>query len=309
MKKKHIVALILVVVGIILISSSAYIINEDQVAVIKQFGEIKSTIISNKDYDKVKQNLLDNKQSTINVIRSKGLHFKVPFLQTVEKYDSKNLTYTSRSEKINTKDSRFIDIQMYAQYRIMDPVKFNESVIDENGANSVMDQRLYPVVIQSVNKLVFNEFFESEILESYITKELDELNPKFLKEFGVYVTDVGVHRRTFPKDNIESIESKMTMQIEKESEKLIAEGDSSYKIAKANTDRQKREIVAKATETAAITKADGDAEAIKIYKESLNKDLEFYKFIQRMDVYKNLNDTTIFLDKNNDLLDYINGYQ
>lgn len=309
MKKKYIVALVIVALGIILISSSAYIINEDQVAVIKQLGEIKSTIINSKDYDKVEQNLEDNKKSEIKIVNNKGLHFKIPFLQKVEKYDAKNLTYTSRPEKINTKDSRFIDIQMYAQFRIMDPVKFNESVIDENRANSIMDQRLYPVVIQSGNKLVFNEFFESEILESYITKELDELNPKLLREFGIYVTDVGVHRRTFPTDNIESIESKMTMQIEKESEKLIAEGDSSYKIAKANTDRQKREIVAKATETAAVTKAEGDAEAIKIYKESLNKDLEFYKFIQRMDVYKNLNDTTIFLDKNNDLLDYINGYQ
>jgi membrane protease subunit HflC len=101
----------------------------------------------------------------------------------------------------------------------------------------------------------------------------------------------------------------MSKQIEKESEKLIAEGDSAYQKAKATTDRQRKELIASAIEKAAITKAEADAEAIKIYQQSLNKDLEFYKFIQRMNIYKNLKDTTIFLDKNNDLLEYINGYK
>ncbi|QUH30964.1 SPFH domain-containing protein [Vallitalea guaymasensis] len=309
MKKRHIAIIILLVVGVILLSSSTYIINEDQVAVIKQFGLIKTTIINTKDYDLVKQNLIDNNKEDVKIIREKGLHFKIPFIQNVEKYDSKYLTYKSRTEKINTKDSRFLDIQMYAQYRIIDPVKFNESVISESGANYVMDQRLYPVVIQSGNRLVFNEFFQSEILESHITEKLDELNKKLMEDFGLYVTDVGVNRRTFPTDNIASIESKMSKQIEKESEKLIAEGDSAYQKAKATTDRQRKELIASAIEKAAVTKAEADAEAIKIYQESLNKDLEFYKFIQRMDIYKNLKDTTIFLDKNNDLLEYVNGYQ
>ncbi|GMQ56705.1 protease modulator HflC [Vallitalea sediminicola] len=308
MKKKYIVIIVLLIVGMMLVSSSAYIINEDQVAVIKQFGQIKTTVINTKDYDLVKQNLLDNDKEDVNIIREKGLHFKIPFVQNVEKYDAKYLTYKSLTEKINTKDSRFIDIQMYAQYRIIDPVKFNESVINESGANYVMDQRLYPVVIQSGNRLLFNEFFESQILESHITAKLDELNKQLLEDFGLYVTDVGVNRKTFPKDNIASIESKMSKQIEKESEKLIAEGDSEYQKAKATTDRQRKELISSAIEKAAITKAEADAEAIKIYQESLKKDLEFYKFIQRMEIYKNLKDTTIFLDKNNDLLEYVNGY-
>lgn len=308
MKKKHIIGIIVLIVGIVLISSSTYIINEDQVAVVKQFGKVKTAIINAKDYEKVNQNLIDDDKTDVKIIKEKGLHFKIPFVQNVKKYDAKYLTYTSLTEKINTKDSRFIDIQMYAQYRIIDPVKYNESIVDESGANLIMDQRLYPVVIQSGNGLSFNEFFQSQIFESHITSRLEKLNGNLIRDFGLYVTDVGVNRKTFPKDNIASIESKMSKQIEKESEKLIAEGDSAYQKAKATTDRQRKELIASAVEEAAVTKAEGDAEAMKIYQESLKKDLEFYKFIQRMNIYKDLKDTTIFLDKDNDLLDYVNGY-
>lgn len=197
---------------------------------------------------------------------------------------------------------------MYAQYRIIDPAKFNQAVISVDRANSVMDKRLYPVVIQSANRLIFNDFFQNEVLEQHIDEKLDGLNTQLLKEFGIYVTDVGVNRKTFPQDNVPSIEAKMSKQIEKESEKFIAEGDSAYQKAKATTDRQRKELIATAVEVAALTKADGDAQSIQIYQESLKKDLGFYKFIQRMNIYKDIKDTTIFLDKDNDLLEFINGY-
>lgn len=308
MKKGQIIFLVILFIAIIGVSSSAYIISEDEVAVVKQLGRIKTVIINSPDADIVSNNLIVNKNNEVTINISKGLHFKIPFFQEVQKYDSKYLTYKSRQEKINTKDNRSLDIQMYAQYRIIDPAKFNQAVISVDRANSVMDKRLYPVVIQSANRLVFNDFFQNEVLEQHIDEKLDGLNTQLLKEFGIYVTDVGVNRKTFPQDNVPSIEAKMSKQIEKESEKFIAEGDAAYQKAKATTDRQRKELIATAVEVAALTKAEGDAESIKIYQESLKKDLGFYKFIQRMNIYKDIKDTTIFLDKDNDLLEFINGY-
>ncbi|QUI23952.1 hypothetical protein HZI73_17360 [Vallitalea pronyensis] len=308
MKKKHIVMLVVLFLAIIGISSSAYIIYEDEVAVVKQLGKIKTVIINSSDKTDVAENLKLNKNDSVTIEASKGLHFKIPLFQEVIKYDAKYLTYKSRQEKINTKDNRSLDIQMYAQYRIIDPAKFNQAVIAVSRANPIMDKRLYPVVIQSANQLVFNDFFQNEVLEQHIDEKLQGLNTQLLKDFGIYVTDVGVNRKTFPQDNVPSIEAKMSKQIEKESEKYIAEGDSAYQKAKASTDRQRKEIIATAVEVAALTKAEADAEAIKIYQESLKKDLSFYKFIQRMNIYTDMRDTTIFLDKDNDLLEYINGY-
>lgn len=308
MKKSSIFIGIIAVLLLFFISTGTYIIAEDEVGVVKNFGKTTKVITNPMDAEDVINNLKLNERENITVVSDKGLHFKIPFVQTVYKYDSKYLTYVSRNETINTLDKRRLDIQMYAQYRIVDSAQYNFALRTDSATYAVMDDRLYPVVIQSVNKVPFNEFFQKDVLENSINERLDELNKELMQKFGIFVTDVGINRKTFPSSNIESIESKMSKQIEKESEKLIAEGDSAYQKAKATTDRQRKELLAAAIEEAAITKAGADAESIKIYQESLKKDLDFYKFIQRMEIYKTLKDTTIFLDKDNDLLEYVNGY-
>lgn len=78
---------------------------------------------------------------------------------------------------------------------------------------------------------------------------------------------------------------------------------------KAETDRIKEETIATAVEEAAIIRAEADAEAARIYEEALKMDVEFYRFIQRMETYKNLKDTTVFLDQSNDFIQYINNSQ
>lgn len=137
----------------------------------------------------------------------------------------------------------------------------------------------------------------------------DALNDQLVQEYGLYVSDIGINRKSFPESNITNIEEKMAKEIEKDSEKLIAEGDSEYLQAQAQTDRQKAEIVSAAVEEAAIIKAAADANAIRIYQESLQKDLSFYQFITRMDIYKNVKGTTVFLDGDNAIFDLLDGYE
>jgi len=305
---KGIIIGVIVILLFIVSKGSMYVIYEDEVGIVKNFSAITKVIVNKSDVDLVKTNLEQNGMSNVGIVAEKGLHFKIPFIQSVEKYDAKYLTYISRPETINTRDRRTLDIRMYAQYRIIDSAKFNVAVASKAEANKKIDIRVYPIVIQSVNTLTFDEFFEANKLETLIYEKLEELNKQLLNEFGIYVTDIGLNRKNFPFDNIDSIENKMSKQIEKESEKLIAEGNSAYDKAKAKTDRQRKELLAEAVEQAAIIRAEADAEALKIYQYSLQKDLEFYKFIQRMEIYKELEKTTIFLDKDNDLLDLINGY-
>lgn len=307
--KKNIILGIVALLAIILLSSSVYIVNEDEVAIVKTLSNIVAVVVEPQDADVVAENLKNSKIKNVKIIKEKGLHFKIPFIQSVEKITSKYLTYQSTQDTINTKDSRRIDIQMYAQYRIIDPIQFKLALKNISVANRRIDETVYPVVVQSGNNLNFNEFFYGTMLEDMIEEKQDVLNDELVSGFGIYVSDIGISRKNFPPANLESIETKMTMQIEKESEKLRAEGDSYYVQKKANTDRQRTEIISKAVEDAAVIKAAANAEAIKIYQEALNKDLNFYKFIQTMEIYKSLKDTTIFIDKNNDIFEFINGYK
>ncbi len=308
MKKTGIIVAILVVVGLFVLANSLYIVKEDQVAVIKTFGKINDVIIAPDDEAEVRENLERNNYNNIQVISEKGLHFKRPFIDTVNHYSAKYLTYTSNTKLINTNDERRIEIEMYAQYRVLDPVVYSLAVGNKFEANKRMDEYVYKTVINSANTLKFDEFFYQNTLEELLDSKKETLNEQLVSEYGLFVTDIGINRKNFPQSNIANIEEKMAKEIEKESEKLIAEGDSEYIKAQSMTDRQRAEIISKAVEEAAVIKADADAESIRIYQESLQKDLEFFQFIKRMEIYENIKGSTIFLDNDNAIFDYINGY-
>jgi len=300
---------VIVFIALILLSSSFYTVREDEVAIVERFSRMETVIVPPVDEDKVLANLERKGNDTIKVNTEKGLHFKLPFVESVETYTSKYLTYTSNEETVNTNDGRRIQIQMYAQYRIIDPVVYKKAVGSESKANKVMDDNVYKEVINSANKLDFNEFFYLNTLKDLLISRQDVLNERLIEEFGLYVSDIGINRKSFPASNIANIEEKMAKEIQKDSEKLIAEGDSEYLQAQATTDRQKAVIVSAAVEQAAVIKASADAEAVRIYQESLQKDLGFYQFMKRMEIYTNIKDTTVFLDSDNALFDMLGGYK
>lgn len=299
---------VIILIALIVLSNSFFIVAEDEVAIVQRLSRMEKVVIPATDEDEVSANLDRIGNTAIKISTVKGLHFKAPFIESVEKFTSKYLTYTSNSETVNTKDGRRIEIQMYAQYRIIDPVVYKKAVGTESQANKRMDDLVYKAVINSANTLDFNAFFYQNTLEDLLLSKQDSLNEQLVSQYGLFVSDIGINRKSFPQSNVANIEEKMAKEIEKDSEKLIAEGDSEYIQAQATTDRQKAEIVSAAVEEAAIVKAAADAEAIRVYKESLQKNLGFYQFIKRMEIYSNLQDTTVFLDADSAIFNMLDGY-
>ncbi|MCT4612435.1 MAG: SPFH domain-containing protein [Clostridia bacterium] len=298
-----------IIIVVLVLMSSIYTVPESKVAVVKTAGKISKIIVNSEDLDEVKS-VWATKEFDIEpkFVSTKGLNFKWPIIDSVIQYSTKYKTYESTTEKVNTLDKRKIDIQMFAQYRIINPALYNMKLGSEGASNRIIDDRVYPVVIQSANRLKFNDFFDKEKINEEILSKKESLNKELESEYGIHVLDIGIHRKNFPMDNISSIETKMVKEIQKESEKLKAEGDSSYNKSVAEVDRQAKETVAKSVVEAALIKAEADKTAMTIYRAALSKDLEFYRFIKRMDAYKELKDTTIFIDRNNDFLKYVNGY-
>ncbi|HYF75309.1 MAG TPA: SPFH domain-containing protein [Candidatus Nitrosocosmicus sp.] len=285
-----------------------YTVAEDEVALVKRWGMVQKVIVNAQDVPKVRASLKE-KGYDVAVTDKKGLNFRIPFADDITKYTTKYLTYISMKETVNTADRKKIDIMMYSQYRIVNPVLVNMRNYSKGDLNKLMDDRVYPVVIQTANTLRFDEFFDKGKTETVLKTRTEALSKELLNDYGVEVADIAMHRRNFPAANIQSIQNKMIEEIRKDSEKLKAEGQSQYDKDVSEAERQKKEIIAKAIEDAANIKANADKEAIKIYEESLRKDIEFYRFIQRTDTYKSMKDTTVFIDKDNDFMDYINGYK
>lgn len=294
---------------LILVPSFFYTVAPDQVATVKRLGVIRTAIVKSEAEKDVTVAMKDNNTlKNVNVISRRGLFFKMPFLDQVQTYDGKYLTYQSALETINTSDRRKLDIQMYAQYRIKNPATYQITIGTASNRKQLMDSNVYPVVIQSANKLKFEEFFDAEVMQRMMDERREQLNKTLEKEYGIEVIDIGIFRKNFPQSTIASIEEKMIKEIQKESEKLRAEGDAYYTQSTSETNRMQKEIIAKATEESAVIRAEAEREALEIYRASMSKDVGFYKFIQRMSAYKDLKDTTIFIDKENAFLKDLQGY-
>lgn len=304
--KKLIVLLILAFA--ILLPSSIYIVKEDELAVVRQFGQIKKVHVSEKAYiEKSKEDL--KKEGVITaVVANKGLNFKIPFISSVEKYTSKLITYTSNTETINTKDKRKIDIRMYAQYDIVNPglvsIKMDGKRY-ESKLNALLDDKVYPVVIKTGNSLAFDEFFNIEIIEPALDEKRESLNEQLVSQFGVYIQDASMYRKNPPEENMKAIESKMREEILKESEEIHAEGNRFYNEKVALVDKNKKITVNTARQEAADIKANADQEALDMIEKALRVDVEFYKFVKRMELMSNIKDTQIFIDKNNNIFEYL----
>ena len=295
----------LVILGLLTVP---YTVAEDEVALVKRWGKIQQVIVNTQDVDNVKV-ALKEKGYNVSVSSRKGLNFRIPMADNITKYTTKYLTYISVKETVNTSDRKKIDIMMYSQYRIVNPVLVNMRNYSKGDLNKLLDDRVYPVVIQTANTLRFDEFFDKGRTEEVLKTRTEALSKELLYDYGVEVADIAIHRRNFPTANIQSIQNKMIEEIRKDSEKLKAEGQSQYDKDVSEAERQKKQVIAKAIEDAANIKAAADKEAIQIYEESLKKDIEFYRFIQRTNTYKEMKDTTVFIDKDNDFMDYINGYK
>lgn len=302
--------LAILIVALFLLANSVYIVEPDEVATVQRLGVIETAVIREDKHDLIADSLKQYESlKDVNLISDRGLLFKVPFMDKIEKYSAKYLTFTSTKETINTSDNRKLDIQMYAQYRIENPAIYKMKVGSLSKLNQLMDDNVYPVVIQSANKLTFDQFFDDTIMSEMMEERRKELNKTLVVQYGIEVADIGIYRKNFPQSNITSIEEKMSKEIQKESERLRAEGDAYYIKSSAETNRKEKEIIAKAVEESAIIRAEAEKQALEVYQASLTKDLEFYRFIQRMTAYKDLEGKTIFIDKDNAFLKYLDGYQ
>lgn len=307
---KFIGAAVFLVIAVVVLANSLYIVREDEVAVIREFGDIKRIVIPESSKARaLEQVSFDQRFKDVVIDTGKGLKFKVPFITTVEKDNGKLITYVSNTAKINTKDKIKYDIDMYAQWRISHPGMFRSSLSTITHANSKIDEVLYAVVIDRVNRLNSYDFLNNkDRLEDILTEARVDLN-RDLATQGIEIVDINIFRTVIPTSNIDSTYKKMIAEREAIAQQIRAEGLELYNNTVADTDRKVSELLAESIETAERIKGEADAEALKIYADSFSKDEEFYVFWRTLKSYENTvdEDTVVFLDKNNKYLKTFSG--
>ncbi|MGE5147574.1 MAG: protease modulator HflC [Candidatus Eiseniibacteriota bacterium] len=258
-----ILALFVAIIGL----SSVFTVNESEQTLVLQFGEVK------------------------RLVTDSGLHFKLPLIQNTVYYERRVLDYDARSEEMPTRDQKQIVVNAFARYRIIDPLKFFQTVRDEQG----MDGQLRAIINASLrDQLTLVD------LATVLTPERANLMHRVAErvrregyDFGVDVLDVRFKRVDLPEENSQAIYRRMQTQREQEARRIRAQGDKDSRTIRADADKQVRVIKAEANKRADILRGEGDGQAQKIYNQAYGKDPSFFDFWATMNSYRDS------LDKDN----------
>ena len=281
-KKPLIIIAVILAALALLWSECFFVVNEKEQAVVSRFGVIKQVILNEESsfYERYADQLQDEitMNGEVKIKKGSGLHFRVPFIDKVEKFSSMLYTYTSNSETINTSDKKQYNVTTYAQWRIAEPALFSLKLGNPRNAENQLDNLIHPVIVQAINRLTGDDFISNkDALNSALRRGLEQINRDMVIR-GIQVQDIQVHRSILPAANVETTYDRMKADRAKVAQQLRSEGEQSYQMAVSDTDLRASIINADAVKEAGTVRAQADAEALSIYAEAYKVDPDFYTF-------------------------------
>jgi len=279
--KKGTLLIILIVAILFIANLSLFIVDETKQAIVLQFGK------------------------PIRAIKEPGLNWKLPFIQNVVFFEDRLLVYDAAPTEIITKDKKTLIVDNYARWKIIDPLKFLQTVRDLNGAQARLDDIVYSELRVDLGLFNMSEIV-SERREG-IMKRVTEISNEKANTYGIEIVDVRIKRIDLPPENEKYIFDRMRAERERIAKQYRAEGQEESAKIIAETEREKTVILAEAYKTAQTLKGEGEAKSIKIYAESFNQDPEFYKFYRTLEAYRNTfkDKTTVLLSTDSEFLKYL----
>jgi membrane protease subunit HflC len=242
----------------------------------------------------------------VKTITEPGLHFKIPFIQQVRYFPSILLSNDSAPAELITKDKKNLLIDSYSMWRVNDPLKFLQTVRDQRGARSRLDDIIYSElrVEMGTHDLIDIILKTREEIMDVVTQKA---NGK-ASEYGIEVVDVRTKRADLPPEIANSIFDRMRTERERIAKEYRSEGTEEATKIRAQTDKEKVILISKAYKQEQTLKGEGDGLAAEIYAQACSQDPKFYEFIRSMQAYKNSlkTETTIMLSENSEFLEFLN---
>ncbi len=276
--------LLLLVIGIgILGLSSVFIVHETQKALVLQFGKL------------------------VKVHDKSGLKFKLPFIQSVVYYDRRLQGYNLPQLEVTAGDQKRIVVDLYARYVIQDPHLFYKRI--GAGDPRLIEARLSAIVSASI-RTVLGRYPLTTLLSKERTEVMSQIYDEVKNaatDLGVSVEDVRIVRADLPQENSEAVYRRMESDRIRIAKRIRATGEEKSQKIKADADREKIVLLAKAKEEAQKMRGEGDAKAIKIYADAFGKDPKFFEFYRSMEAYEkalNSDNTTFVLAPDSEFFKY-----
>jgi membrane protease subunit HflC len=305
--------LVIVAVGVIFVYSSAYIIDETEQVVITQFGRVVG-----------------------DPIKDPGLKFKLPIFQTANYFPKNLLTWDGSPGQVPTKDKTYIWVDTFARWRIVDPVKYFQTVTNEFAALERLDDIIDPAMrnlvtsfslVESVRNTsramdTFDDMNEKndnrtrnqykiELGRDEITRRIVKQASSKLAQFGIELVDVKIKRINYIENVRQAVYNRMIAERNQIAEKYRAEGMGEASNIRGEKEKELQVIKSQAYKDSQSLKGDADAKATKIYADSYGADPDFYAFVKTLEVYRATmgKDSTLILSTDSEFMKYFKGLE
>ena len=257
--------------------------------------------------DQTQQALVVQLGKPVGGIKEPGLHFRIPIVQEVIYFEKRLLIYDAAPAEILTEDKKNLVVDNYSEWKIIDPLKFYQTVRDVSGAQARLDDIVYSklrVQLGLHSLLEILSATRAQLMET-VTKKSDEA----ARDYGIQVVDVRIKRAALPPENERAVFGRMKAERERQAKKYRSEGQEEAQKLRSTADKERAIILAEAYRQAQEIKGKGEADAIRIYAQAFEKDPEFYQFMRSMDAYKASlkGGTTMVLTPDSEFLEYLNG--
>lgn len=302
---------VLILVGcfiVFLISLQAiYIVDQTEHAIKIRFNEIIEVNVNNLSEDEFAKLQESDIYQTVKLTYGAGIKFKIPFIDTVETYENRLITYDTQPREVIAQDGKKLILDNNAQWLIIDPYKFKLTMKDENSANRRIEDLMYSKINEKVGQTLSHDLISNkEVVDTMLIAISDDLNVT-MEEYGIVIADVRIKRTDYPAENNENIYNRMRTERVQMATQYRSEGKEEATKIRADADMQAAVIVAQAYSAAEQIKGEGEAEAASIYNDAYNRDPEFYEFYMSLETYRETlgNNTKIFIDPASPFAQYI----
>ena len=267
-------ALLIICVGLaaVAIYASAFIVHQNEQALVLRFGEPK------------------------RVVNTPGLNWKVPLVDSVEIYDKRILDLDSQPQEVTASDQKRLVVDAFARYKITEPLRFYQTVSSVEGANSRLS-----TLLNSALRRVLGENTLTRVVRddrgALMAKVREQLEHE-AKDFGIEVVDVRIRRADLPEQNSQAVYQRMQTERQREAAEFRAQGSQRAQEIRARADRDVTVLLADATATAEKVRGEGDGERNRIFADAFGRDREFFSFYRSMQAYEaglRPNDTRMLL--------------
>ena len=266
-----------------------------------------------------------------NPITSAGLHFKIPFIQDAHYFEKRLLEWDGDPNQIPTKDKKYIWVDTMARWRIVDALKFLQSVGNELSASSRLDDiinsatrdaitgHLLIEAVRNSNRIletkelgedaiVSEEALERiEIGRQQLTRSILDKAKVLAPQYGIEIMDVRIKRVTYVEEVRDKVYDRMIAERKRAAEKYRSEGHGKSAEIEGQTGKELKLITSEAYRQAQTIVGKADAEAVNIYAQAYSQNPEFYSFLKTIETYKNTIDagSTIVLTTDSDYYKYL----